>query len=264
MPRQQFRAAPPKQNTRGGAAAITPEQMKQNANMMRKDPAMIRRANPAFKNYTNEQIKQMADQLENLAENPEMLKQVSAMSNEEREQMQKFQNEMQASAAAAGGADKITEDAQIEAMCKLVKTNPGLFKTMMKSNGMFANQTEEQLDAYIEQFKTMDPRSLKTLIAGTSMIQKYRKPFEDIYNRVDKATFGCAKYILGVLVIILLYFILRFVWFAIKFIWFVISSIYALVIGTSAKIPEGIKAPSETFSAPVPDVTDAKGDEFDF
>jgi hypothetical protein len=42
----------------------TPEQLKQQAAMIRKDPGSVRRANPAFAKMTDEQIRAYADQLE--------------------------------------------------------------------------------------------------------------------------------------------------------------------------------------------------------
>jgi hypothetical protein len=42
----------------------TPDQLRQQAAMIRKNPAMVRRANDMFKNFTDEQIKAYADQLE--------------------------------------------------------------------------------------------------------------------------------------------------------------------------------------------------------
>ena len=46
------------------APTPTPDQLKQQAAMIRKDPAMVRRANPAFARMSDEQIKAYADQLE--------------------------------------------------------------------------------------------------------------------------------------------------------------------------------------------------------
>ncbi len=42
----------------------TPAQLRQQADMMRKNPGMVRNAQPAFKNMTDEQIRSYADQLE--------------------------------------------------------------------------------------------------------------------------------------------------------------------------------------------------------
>jgi hypothetical protein len=42
----------------------TPEQLRQQAAMMRKNPSLVRKAQPAFANLTDEQIKEYANQLE--------------------------------------------------------------------------------------------------------------------------------------------------------------------------------------------------------
>jgi hypothetical protein len=50
--------------TRGSSATPTPDQLRQQAAVMRKDPGMVKRMNPAFANMSDEQIRAYADQLE--------------------------------------------------------------------------------------------------------------------------------------------------------------------------------------------------------
>lgn len=50
--------------TANNAAIPSAEQMRQQAAMMRSNPNLVRQANAAFANYTDEQIRQIADQLE--------------------------------------------------------------------------------------------------------------------------------------------------------------------------------------------------------
>lgn len=47
-----------------GMATPTPDQLRQQAALMRKNPGLVRKAQPAFANLTDEQIKAYADQLE--------------------------------------------------------------------------------------------------------------------------------------------------------------------------------------------------------
>lgn len=47
-----------------GLPTPTPEQLRQQASMMRKNPGLVRKSQPAFAHLTDEQIRQYADQLE--------------------------------------------------------------------------------------------------------------------------------------------------------------------------------------------------------
>lgn len=81
--------------------------------------------------------------------------------------------------------EKVTntfKNVTVEQMCKMVKSNPSLFKQTLKSNGMMFGQTDEQLDTYIDQLSKMDPDSLKKMIH----FQKYLNPLKDIFVKVDK------------------------------------------------------------------------------
>eukprot|EP00978_Attheya_sp_CCMP212_P048049 scaffold465935_cov134-Attheya_sp.AAC.1 len=69
---------------------MSPDQLRQQATMMRSmDPAAIRRMNPQMAGLTDAQIKMAADQMEQMANNPDMLKmavnQMKTMSPEELE-----------------------------------------------------------------------------------------------------------------------------------------------------------------------------------
>ena len=71
-------------------------------------------------------------------------------------------------------------------MCKLVKTNPALFKNLLKNNGVFAGKSEEEIDGYINQLSKMDSDTLKTVMSTTNAMQKYVKPMKELYDRLDK------------------------------------------------------------------------------
>lgn len=51
-------------NSNNNGPTPTPEQLRQQASMMRKQPHLVRKANAAFANMTDEQIRQYADQLD--------------------------------------------------------------------------------------------------------------------------------------------------------------------------------------------------------
>ena len=250
-----------------------PDQMRHNASIMRKDPALVRKSNPALANYSNEQLHELADQLDKMAENPEMLKQATEMMKNTTEEDRKKMQESMLSGKGMPDMSGMNEDAQAEHLAKMVKDNPQMFKSMIKSSGMMPGQSDEQINKYVEQLQGMDVSTLKTLMWGTTQGQKYIKPMKEMYDKLDKATYGCAKYIVGFVAMVVLYYLLVLLWYLAKWIWFVLQSVLALVVGSSASktAPESVadslnKAASVvsegSFAKPV---ADAKaGDEFEF
>jgi hypothetical protein len=108
----------------------SPEQMMQQAAFMRKNPDAVRKAQPAFANLTDEQIKSYADQLEETAKNPDMLKEVERMAklgDGEKKLLQTIQQGL-------SGVTPITEE-WIDEIIDAVKTKPELFKTMFGGKG---------------------------------------------------------------------------------------------------------------------------------
>jgi hypothetical protein len=110
---------------------------------------------------------------------------------------------------------------------------------MMKSQDMFKGQSDEQIDSYIDQMAKMDPATLKAVISGSQSMQKYAKPAMELYKKLDESTYGFAKYILGALLMIILYFVAIFSWRVISWI---LRALYALAFGTAVKTPETVDA----------------------
>jgi hypothetical protein len=71
--------SPRNTNTNQGQPAPTPDQMRQQARMIRENPDTIRKAYPAFAAMGDEQIRAYADQLETAASDPTMMKEVERM-----------------------------------------------------------------------------------------------------------------------------------------------------------------------------------------
>ena len=72
---------------------MSPDQLRQQARMMRTmDPSMIRRMNPQLANMTDFQLRQAADQMEMMANNPSMMKMASEkMKNMDPSELRKMQ-----------------------------------------------------------------------------------------------------------------------------------------------------------------------------
>lgn len=113
-----------------GLPSPTPEQLRQQAALMRKNPGMVRKAQPAFAHLTDEQIKAYADQLEMAAADPNILKEVEKMSKlsaDDRGLLQQIQEGLT--------GVKPIDDAWITMIIDALKKKPEVFKTLFKGKG---------------------------------------------------------------------------------------------------------------------------------
>ena len=255
----------------------SPDQMRQNAAMIRKNPSLAKKGNPQLAKMSNEELMQLADQMEKMAEDPDMYKQVTeqvnSMTPQERAEVAKMQKEGTLPKTPVGGTpDAMSQEHQIATMAKMVKSNPGLLKKMMKQQGgMFANQSDEQIDSYIKQLSVMDEQQLKQIFSTGTYLQQYAGPAKEWYEKLDKATYGCAKYILGALALIVGYYLLIFLWYILKNVFFALRYVFYLVTGAGASSSKvagdaadiAKTAVSETTKT-VKDIPGATGDEFEF
>ena len=179
----------------------TPEQMRQQAAAIKQNPAMVRRANPAFAAMTDEQIRQYAEQLEVAASDPNMMKEVermSRMSPAEREQLQIIQEGMQ-------GLRKM-DDAWVNSLVTTLKKNPDFFKTMVRGKSeAFGGVSEESVMSFIDTVSTMDEKTLRNIMKVLLYLSTWSKPLNDLYTTVDKATLGSARFIFMGLALTALY-----------------------------------------------------------
>jgi hypothetical protein len=177
--------APPAMSRPGPANAaksmadMSPEQLKQQAAMMKNmTPDQLRNMNPAMANWSDAQINMAIQQMETMANNPSMMKQVSeqmkGMKPEEIEKMQKMAGEgfpdgSTGGAGAEGGIPQNPMDmlnnanpAQIKNMLNMVKENPKMMKDMLRSaNPAMADKlTDEQIEKTIGAFANMDEKKI--------------------------------------------------------------------------------------------------------
>eukprot|EP00587_Corethron_hystrix_P012681 CAMPEP_0113315418 /NCGR_PEP_ID=MMETSP0010_2-20120614/11094_1 /TAXON_ID=216773 ORGANISM="Corethron hystrix, Strain 308" /NCGR_SAMPLE_ID=MMETSP0010_2 /ASSEMBLY_ACC=CAM_ASM_000155 /LENGTH=171 /DNA_ID=CAMNT_0000171915 /DNA_START=13 /DNA_END=524 /DNA_ORIENTATION=+ /assembly_acc=CAM_ASM_000155 len=171
---------------------MTPEQLRQQAQMIRTmDPAALRQMNPAMANLTDEQVRASADQLEAMASNPEAIKmaqeQMKHMSPEDMEEMQNLQRSM------FRGEDKpdlqnmdpsqIMENmdpAQLKKMVGLLKKNPGMLKTMLRSNPQAAaqagNLSDENVDRMLSAIDGMSEEQMTKMVGVLGTAQRVLSP----------------------------------------------------------------------------------------
>lgn len=108
----------------------TPKQLREQARMMREQPNAVRRANAMFEKMTDEQIRQYADQIEQAASDPAMMEEMTRMarmSPRDRNALQHIQEGL----SGAKPMDLAWMDVTIQAL----KTNPKIFKNMVKGKG---------------------------------------------------------------------------------------------------------------------------------
>jgi len=165
-------------------ADMTPEQLKQQATMMKSmTPDQIRSMNPAMAKWGDAQIQMAIQQMETMASNPDMMKslsdQMKGMKQEDIEKMQKMAADGFPGGAPGGagtGADGLpsnpmdmlnsTNPAQLKNMLKMVKENPSLMRDMLRSsNPAMADQmTDEQIEKTIGAFADMDENKIGWVI----------------------------------------------------------------------------------------------------
>lgn len=96
----------------------------------RKHPGMVRKSNPAFAKMTDAQIRQYADQLEQAANNPDMMKELERMSRLSDGQRSQLQNIQGGLSGAVPMDDKwVTETV------RALKQHPDMFKSMIQGKG---------------------------------------------------------------------------------------------------------------------------------
>lgn len=132
--------------------SMTPEQLRSQAQMMKTmDSATIRRMNPAMKNFTDAQIQMAANEMEMMAANPQMFKnmvnQMNNMGEAELEQVRRMKN---------GGAPGPGNAAPRAA---------GDISKQQIESGMqnMANLPPEKLRQQVDMMKSMDPATLRRM-----------------------------------------------------------------------------------------------------
>lgn len=179
-----------------GVQNMSPEQMHQQAAMMKSMPKdTLRTMNPLMANWPDSQIDQAIQQMEMMANNPEMSKrmmdQMKNMKPEDVEKLQQMaQNSRSSSTSSASSTNATmeqmsqdpmemltnTDPAQIKQMLQMVKDNPALFKDMIRASnpGMADQLTDEQLSKTMETFANLDEKKIGWIVKGLGFVQGVR------------------------------------------------------------------------------------------
>jgi len=196
-------------------SSMSPEQLKQQAQMIRSmDADSIRRMNPQMANMTDAQIKMAADQMESMAQNPDMLKmaaeQMKNMSPEDIQNLSKMNNDF-ASTDNNGNSSANVADAmanmdpkQVKSMMQMLKKNPSLMKEMMKSQG--ANMDEAQMDKAMEMMENLDEKQMEKVMKAMAGFQKVSLPLRNGWKKVNGL---CGGHLLKLLIALFFFCMVR-------------------------------------------------------
>lgn len=205
----------------------TPAQMREQAAFIRKNPDLLRRAQPAFANLTDEQVRQYADQLEQAANDPAMLKEVermSKMTDSERTLLQSIQE-------GVAGVKPIDGE-WIDKVVKAFKKKPSTFKTLLAGRGaMLGGVSDEQIGSFIDMLAGMSEFTLRIIAYGIWYMASMVKPISAAYKFIDDYTFGSARYIALLLFGIVMYYLSYFLFIVGRFFFVRIYAVAGLVYG---------------------------------
>jgi hypothetical protein len=208
-------------------AMPSPDQMKQQAAMLRSNPQLVRQSQPAFANYTDEQIRQIADQLDQAASDPNSMEEVERMfklSNDDRGALQKIQEGL-------SGVRKI-DSAWIEDIVMTLKEKPEVFKTLFRGAGRTPEAANaaiqpDQMEGFIDMASKMDAWSLSMLCHGVWYLSTLVKPSMELYKVVDSYTFGAGRYIFLGIFAMLAYYVSKWMYWLLRLLF---VQVYALAM----------------------------------
>lgn len=216
-------------------SSMSPEQLKSQAAMLKNMPIeTLRRTNPHMANMTEDQIKMAINQMESMANNPELMKMASEqMKNMDEKQFEQVKEMFQSGVGGAGSNGNPTsstsssssnglpsmEEAvndpskmmesllsnpeQLSGMIKSMKQNPDLIKSLMRSQMGCkegeSNPKAEQIDKAIDQFAGMTDEQLDKYIRYANKAQSVFQPVLSSFNKA-KATLGVSSRTMIVLI----------------------------------------------------------------
>ena len=195
---------------------MSPEQLRAQADFMKsKTPAEIRALNPAMASMSDAQIAQATSQMEMMADNPEMMKQVAeqmkGMSADDVEELRKCQESLFGKAVEGktptdpSQMDLTKMDPkELKKMLGILKKNPAMLKSMMASQpgmaGKADGMSDEQLSKMLDGFDGMSENQIAMAMKAMSGWQK-----------VNSATGGYLGKIILFVIVLYVFLIMRFV-----------------------------------------------------
>ena len=211
----------------------SPELLRKQAREMSRNPDMVRRANPQFRNMTDAQIREQAREMEKMASNPAALREMmrmQTMPDDEKKSLQRLQEGLQGL--------RPRDDKWIDETIKTVKANPNILKMMFKGRvPPEAGLSEEQIMGFIDFLVSLSDWILKLGIQVINWCIEMSGPVGAAYKKVDDLTLGCAKYLLLALLAMTMWYFTRLMWYLMSLVIGMIMSTYRSITGSAT--PEG-------------------------
>lgn len=184
--------------------AMTPDQLKQQAETMRKmTPQQIRLMNPQLASLTDVEIQQSIEQMEQMANNPAMFEmakqQMKGMSAEDISKL-KAGGPMPEGMDPSKMLDSM-DGKQLKQMLKMMKENPEMLKQMGVQG--------EQMMKTLQMFDGLDEKQLDSAVNMMKGVQKVTAPVRDAYAMVNGL---CGGHLIKVLVVLVLLYVGMFVY----------------------------------------------------
>jgi hypothetical protein len=190
-PPPSFSAAQLEQATRQ-MSSMSPEQLRQQATMLRSMPlSTLRATNPAMSSMSDAQIEQSISQLEMMANNPDMLRMATeSMKGLTPEQLATMQEQMLnilgPSSDGSSGGDLsssllFTDPTKLNSAVKAMKQNPDILKQMLGSaaggggstgSSRISESQMAQMNNMIDSFITMDDERLEKYLHVANVMQR--------------------------------------------------------------------------------------------
>lgn len=157
-----------------------------------------------------------------------MLAEIAKMSRMEPAQRDRLQH-LQEGFMGQRPMDAAWIDETVETLTKHSK----MVKDMLRGRGaMIGNFTDEQMEGFLDGVGSLAPGTLRWIIVAIIYLSSFYKPAVEWYKYLDRVTLGLAQYIIGALMLFVLY-----LWGCAA--WYVLRWLYRLVFVAKAATVAG-------------------------
>ena len=220
-------------------------QLRRQAKEMSRNPELVRRANPEMRSLTDAQIRQHAKEMEKMAANPELIQtmaKVQSMPESERTALNQLQEGL--------SGKVVRDDKWINDTIRLVKSHPETLKMLFKGRvPKDSPLSEKQLMSIVDYVVTL---SDWVLVNSVHLINWGIRDGVAYYKKVDDLTFGCARWIVLVVMLVLMFYVAKLVWYIVWYTFAIVMSGYRLITNGSAATGAAGGADSANAATPEP------------
>jgi hypothetical protein len=194
-------------------SSLSPTQLRQQAAMLRSMPTdTLRKTNPPMAHMTDAQIEMSIKQLEQMAENPELMKlaadQMKSMTEEQYESVKQMLGGNGGGGGGVGATNNteattmpmldpsnimeglLSNPEQLNTIVRTMKKNPELLKQVLGGaggpNAMVPEKQKEQLNRAIDSFVQMDDAKMEKYLSLANGVQRMAKPVVATLEKVKK------------------------------------------------------------------------------